>query len=61
MMMPSALYGPTFTPSMYTFIRTTRATPLLCSATSLSALRRCRVEPSAVEMEAVSDCSASIT
>ena len=37
-MMPSALYGPTFSPWMNTFTRTTRATPPLCTATSFSAI-----------------------
>ena len=44
-MMPSALYGPTFSPWMNTLTRTTRATPPLCTATSFTAIVAARSSP----------------
>ena len=60
-MIPSALYGPTFSPLMKTFTRTTRATPPLCTATSFTAIWVLRSWPCPSRMEAASACRRSVT
>ena len=60
-MMPSALYGPTFSPWMKTLTRTTRATPPLCTATSFTASWLTRWLPSPSLIAACSAWRRSMT